>query len=205
MLRSSSRNRDGQSRRLRDALDASGPSHTDRSARSQSLADETHVWQMRGGVASPRGLSMNVLIVCAANICRSPMAEGALRQRAAEVGLALTVDSAAVSALSVGDAPDPRGLAVAQARGYDNSALRSRLVERTDFDRFDLILAVDRLTLDKLHARSPEDARAEIALLHPDGLDIPDPYHGGPADYEHALDLIEAATARLVDRIATTG
>lgn len=141
---------------------------------------------------------MRVLCVCLGNICRSPMAEGALRRRAAAAGLALEVDSAAIGAYHIGNPPDPRGLAAASARGYDNSGQRARLVRAEDFDEFDLIVAMDAANVAALERRKPAGARAEIRLFHPDGKEIPDPYYGGPADYEHALDMVEESADALV-------
>ena len=77
-------------------------------------------------VAAESCLDMRILCVCLGNICRSPMAEGAIRQKAAAAGLAVEVDSAGTGAYHIGNPPDPRGLAAASARGYDNSAQRAR-------------------------------------------------------------------------------
>ncbi|MBY8974243.1 low molecular weight phosphotyrosine protein phosphatase [Rhodobacteraceae bacterium NNCM2] len=141
---------------------------------------------------------MRILCVCLGNICRSPMAEGALRKRGAEVGLVLEVDSAGTGAYHIGNPPDPRGLAAASARGYDNSALRARQVREADFHDFDLIVAMDRANLRNLQAMAPAGSRAEIRLFDAEGREIPDPYYGGPADYEKALDMVEAATEALI-------
>lgn len=145
---------------------------------------------------------MRILCVCLGNICRSPMAEGAIRRRAAEAGLDVEVDSAGTGAWHIGNPPDPRGLAAAGARGYDNAAQRARQVRPGDFIRFDLIVGMDAANVADLRKLSPPAGGAEIALFHPDGLDIPDPYHGGPADYERALDMVETAADALIARLA---
>ena len=126
------------------------------------------------------------------------MGQAVLERRAADAGLDLTVDSAGVAARREGSPPDPRGLAAARARGYDTGAQRSKQLRAADFDDFDLILAMDATNLADLERLRPPGARAEARLFDPEGGDIPDPYHGGHADYEHALDLIEAAAARLI-------
>ncbi|MFK7944348.1 MAG: low molecular weight protein-tyrosine-phosphatase [Paracoccaceae bacterium] len=141
---------------------------------------------------------MRILCVCLGNICRSPMAEGAIRTKAMSAGVNLEIDSAGTGAYHIGNPPDPRGLKAASARGYDNSAQRARRVTEGDFHEFDLILAMDGANLADLRAAKPRDARSEIRLFHPDGIEIPDPYYGGPEDYEHALDLIEYAAKHLV-------
>lgn len=147
---------------------------------------------------------MRILCVCLGNICRSPMAEGAIRARAEAAGLSVNVDSAGTRALHAGEPPDPRGLSVARSRGYDNSAQRARQLSQQDFDDFDVAFAMDRTNLDELRRRLPEDANIRIELFHPDDLDIPDPYYGGRPEYEHALALIEAAADALIrDLVAT--
>ncbi len=145
---------------------------------------------------------VRILVVCLGNICRSPMGQGVIEQRAAEAGLAVEVDSAGLGAWHIGDPPNPRGLKAALARGYDNSRQRARQVRARDFHDFDLILAMDAdnvAGLERLRpAGAPDRALAEVRLFHPSGQDIPDPYYGGPPDYEHALDLIEEAVGDLI-------
>ena len=147
-------------------------------------------------------MTTRILVVCLGNICRSPMGQGVIEQRAAEAGLALMVDSAGLGAWHIGDPPDPRGLKTALARGYDNSRQRARQVRPADFHDFDLILAMDAdnvAGLERLRpAGVPGRTLAEVRLFHPSGRDIPDPYYGGPPDYEHALDLIEEAVGDLI-------
>ncbi len=150
-------------------------------------------------------MTTRILVVCLGNICRSPMGQGVIEQRAAEAGLALMVDSAGLGAWHIGDPPDPRGLKAALARGYDNSRQRARQVRARDFHDFDLILAMDADNVAGLERLRPTGARAEVRLFHPSGQDIPDPYYGGPPDYEHALDLIEEATRDLIGRLAAPG
>ena len=136
---------------------------------------------------------MRILCVCLGNICRSPMAEGAIRAKALAAGIAVEVDSAGTGAYHIGNPPDPRGLKAAAARGYDNTGQRARQVRPQDFHDFDLIVAMDNSNLSDLMGARPRDAHAVIRLFHPEEIEIPDPYYGGPEDYEHALDLIEYA------------
>src|SRR5882762_10902346 len=86
-----------------------------------------------------------VLFVCTGNICRSPTAEAIFRKLAADAGMAgaVTTDSAGTHGYHIGEPPDPRAQASAAARGYDLGALRARRVERADFERFDLVVAID--------------------------------------------------------------
>lgn len=97
---------------------------------------------------------MRVLFVCLGNICRSPTAEGVLRGKLEQAGLAdrVEVDSAGTAGWHIGKAPDPRTCQAAAKRGYDLSALRARQVSAEDFQRFDLVLAMDHSNLRDLKA-----------------------------------------------------
>ena len=148
---------------------------------------------------------MRILFVCLGNICRSPTAEAVVRALAArelpEVGL--EVDSAGTAGYHVGEPPDPRMQAAAARRGYELKALRARVVEPRDFERFDLILAMDRENLAALHRRAPEQARERVRLFlefSPDAepREVPDPYYGGPNGFEEVLDLVETAARGLL-------
>ncbi|MDT8346086.1 MAG: low molecular weight protein-tyrosine-phosphatase [Thermohalobaculum sp.] len=143
-----------------------------------------------------------ILCVCLGNTCRSPMAQGVIEAMAQAAGLAVEVDSAGLGAWHVGKPPHPMGLAAASARGYDTSHQRTRMVAPGDFHAFDLIVAMDGANLAALHALRPAGARARIRLFDPQARDIPDPWGGTPADYDHALDLIEAAARALVAGLA---
>ena len=152
-------------------------------------------------VTNPAGATMRILCVCLGNICRSPMAEGAVRRMAAEAGLDITVDSAGLGPWHAGEPPNPRGLKVAAARGYDNSAQRARQVTADDFSNFDLIVAMDHQNLARLKALQPQGTAPEIRLFDSEGRAIPDPYDGDISDYEHALDMVEHAARDLVARL----
>jgi protein-tyrosine phosphatase len=147
---------------------------------------------------------MKILFVCTGNICRSPTADGVLRHMVAQAGLgnAVTVDSAGTHGYHIGDPPDPRSTAAAAARGFDLSALRARKVTAADFRTFDLILAMDQSHFRHLAAMRPKDAKADLKLFldfHPaGGKDVPDPYYGGPEEFERVLDMIETASAALL-------
>lgn len=151
---------------------------------------------------------MRILFVCLGNICRSPTAEAVLRELAAREApeLRLEVDSAGTAAYHVGQPPDPRTRAAAARRGYDLSTLRARTVEPADFERFDLILAMDRDNLTALQRRAPSHAHQRLHLFlefSPDAApeDVPDPYYGGPNGFEEVLDLVEAATRGLLTHL----
>ena len=140
---------------------------------------------------------MNILFVCTGNICRSPTAEGVLRALAAREGIEVHIESAGIGRWHVGCAPDERAQHHARGRGYDLSRQRARQVEAFDFERFDLILAMDRGHLRALERMAPDRHRAKIRLFVPE-RDVPDPYYGGPEGFEEVLDLVEAACRDLL-------
>jgi len=139
------------------------------------------------------------------NICRSPTAEGVFVAHC-EARDDIEVDSAGTHGYHIGAPPDVRTQAVALRRGYDLSGLRARRVVEADFERFDLILAMDRDNLSWLEARCPPVHRGKLQLFlsyAPAALadEVPDPYYGGPQGFEHVLDLIEAASKGLLEKL----
>lgn len=153
---------------------------------------------------------MKILFVCLGNICRSPTAEIVFREIVAREApdLRLEIDSAGTAAYHVGSPPDSRTRQAALRRGYDMSALRARVVESKDFDRFDLILAMDRQNFDALRQRAPATAHQRIRMFlefapDADTTDVPDPYYGGPNGFEEVLDLVEAAARGLLEHVRT--
>lgn len=161
-------------------------------------------------------MSTSVLFICWGNICRSPTAEGVMRRRVEEAGLAGTirVDSAGVSAEHLGQAPDRRSIAEAERRGIDLGHLRARQVDADDWDRHDLLLVADGLVERRLRRDAPPGADlgkvARITgFLERDGADsgapvpdeVPDPYYGGRDGFQHVFDLLEAACDGLLDHL----
>ena len=146
-------------------------------------------------------LPKSVLMVCLGNICRSPVAEAALRQAAEREGLALHVDSAGTGGWHVGNPPDHRAQEVAQRLGdIDISDLRARQVSAQDFYTFDHILAMDSNNLADLQALRPSDATANLTLLldHVPGQEghaVADPYYGDISGFEKTWAQVSAATA----------
>lgn len=146
-----------------------------------------------------------LLFVCLGNICRSPMAEGVFRSVAAEEGVLdrFEIDSAGLGNWHVGQAPDNRAQHAARNRGVDISGQSARQVTKADFARFDLLLAMDSANLDELTRLAPRAARHKVRPFldfapHAATKDVPDPFFGGSAGFDHALDLIEAASRGLL-------
>ena len=140
----------------------------------------------------------SVLFVCLGNICRSPTAEMVLKARLPDFK---PVASAGTSA--VGGAMDARAAAALERSGIKPARrFRSRQFETADFERYDLIVAMDSRNLADLLERRPEGARAKVQLLLDfvpgmQGEDVPDPYYGPPAGFDHVLGLIEQGIAGL--------
>jgi len=159
-------------------------------------------------VIDPTTADHRVLFVCMGNICRSPTAEGFFRtyvsQHAPE--LRVHVDSAGTHAYHVGEPPDVRARRAAERRGVDLTLLRARRIEDTDFESFDLIIAMDLLNLKMLRERCPEDLQGRLHLLldfaaEASVREVPDPYYGGLKGFERVLDLVEQASQGLLEHL----
>lgn len=150
----------------------------------------------------------SILFVCMGNICRSPTAEGVVRQRLRDAGLdhLVRLDSAGTHGYHVGRPPDPRASQAALRRGYDLSDLIGRQVGPRDFTDFDLILAMDHDNLADLQRICPPDQAHKLRLFlsfsaRHAGQPVPDPYYGGPQGFEQVLGMIEDAADGLLDEI----
>jgi len=149
-----------------------------------------------------------VLFVCTGNICRSPTAEAIFRKLATDAGMAVavTADSAGTHGYHVGEPPDPRAQKAAAKRGYDLSALRARKFEPADFQRFDLILAMDREHYSILSNMARPSAGHKLKLMMSYARrfadeEVPDPYYGGSQGFERVLDMLEDAARGLLESL----
>ena len=141
---------------------------------------------------------MRILFICLGNICRSPLAETILNAKLAAAGLHAEVDSAGLIAYHAGEQADPRMRAHAARRGY-NITHRARQITQTDFFRFDLIIGMDADNQRALQQLAPAQTAHKIRTAvsycdkfrHADA--VPDPYYGGDAGFEYAIDLLEDA------------
>lgn len=128
-------------------------------------------------------MPQSVLFVCLGNICRSPLAEVALRTECKRQSVSMVVDSAGTSDWHADQAPDERAQAVAKKNGVDIAHLRGRVVGANDFRDFGHIVALDSDNLANLKAMQPSDGKAVLSMLSDyipgrEGEDIADPYYG---------------------------
>ncbi|SOE16865.1 protein tyrosine phosphatase [Hoeflea halophila] len=150
---------------------------------------------------------ISVLFVCMGNICRSPLAEGIFRHGLAEAGLSelVDVDSAGTGNWHQGDGPDPRSVDTAFRHGIDISGQRARQVTADDFDRFDMIFAMDRSNEATMRARAPSQRHDKIKLflehMQCSRADVPDPYYGGADGFENVFQLLREGCSELVSRL----
>lgn len=121
-------------------------------------------------------------------------------------GARFETDSAGTHGYHIGDPPDHRSCAVALRRGYDLSTLRARQLVPEDFTRFDMLLAMDRGHLKLMQRMAPRDRHDRLRLFldyapRTGVRDVPDPYYGGQAEFEAALDLIELGARGLLEAL----
>lgn len=147
-------------------------------------------------------MSTRVLLVCMGNICRSPLAEGILREQAKAQGKDIFTDSAGTYGGHSGDAPDARARKTAKKHGFSIDDLRARQITAEDFHDFDHILVADARNHAAVMAKAPGNARARVAYMldtHPDVAkgklprELPDPYYGDEADFERVHTLLQEA------------
>jgi len=151
-------------------------------------------------------MPQSVLFVCLGNICRSPLAEAALRQVSSEQNLSLIVDSAGTGDWHVGQEPDERAQAVAVKNGVDISHLRARQVSASDFRDFDHVIALDNQNMRDLQHIRPDASNASLSLLmdHIDGKagqDVTDPYYGNAVGFDQTWAEVSEAAANLCKKM----
>ena len=153
-------------------------------------------------------MTTRILAVCAGNICRSPAAEAAIRESAEVAGLAVEVDSAGTGAWHVGDPPHPQSVAAGARAGLAVTG-RARRINKADFDRFDIIVVMDRANLrDVLDLAPGLESRAKVRLFrtfdpNTDAEEVPDPYGGPDEGYDETMVQVRSAAAGLVDSLTS--
>lgn len=147
---------------------------------------------------------MKILMVCLGNICRSPLADGLMRDKIKAQRLSAIVDSAGTSNHHFNEAPDPRMRATAREMGINIDDLRARQFTTGDFEEFDLIFAMDQSNyrnIVKLAKSEVEKSKVHLLLneLHPNqNMEVPDPYYGGDQGFKNVYRLLDEATDALI-------
>jgi protein-tyrosine phosphatase len=150
-------------------------------------------------------MGKKILFVCLGNICRSPAAEGIMEKRAA--GWPIEVDSAGTAGYHIGTLPDARMRSHASKRGYPLNSRARKFNPAIDFDKFDMIIAMDKENLRDLQSMDTGKQYREKLSLMTDYCqkitadEVPDPYYEGPEGFEHVLDILEDACGGLLKKI----
>jgi protein-tyrosine phosphatase len=179
----------------------------DRDARTSTATTDT------GGLPEPSGAGgrYRICVVCLGNICRSPTAEVVLRDELERAGLGdqVTVESAGTGDWHIGGPMDPGARAELARRGYDGSAHVARQITGDWRGAYDLFVVMDRKNLANLRRMfGAGQAQDRIRLMRSfdltasPGAEVPDPYHGTPAEYAEAFDLVLAAARGLTAELA---
>ena len=149
---------------------------------------------------------MKILMVCLGNICRSPLAEGILQDKAWKAGLNWSVDSAGTNGYHTGEAPHHLSIKVATLNGIDISKQRSRKFTAADFDQYDKIYAMADDVLDdmkRIAKKSFDENKVDLLLneLYPgQNRDVPDPWYGPEAGYHDVFTLIDKACEQIINK-----
>ncbi|MBP7166988.1 MAG: low molecular weight phosphotyrosine protein phosphatase [Bacteroidia bacterium] len=148
---------------------------------------------------------MKILMVCLGNICRSPLAEGIIRQKLAHHKNSVTIDSAGTGGWHAGEAPDRRSIAIAERHHIDISEQRARKLVKSDLDSFDIIFAMDASNYRDIKAMANDSQQEKIHLfLEFAGMgqkDVPDPWYGDMTDFESVYHLLDKAGDEVVLRL----
>ena len=146
-------------------------------------------------------------MVCLGNICRSPLAEGILKDKVEKEGLNVLVDSAGTSGHHSGENPDPRMRATAKKFGINIDQLKARKFSVQDFENFDLIYTMDSENYRNVLSLSRNETDKHKVMLilnelHPDeNAPVPDPYFGGEQGFIDVYHLLDKATDKIIEKI----
>lgn len=151
---------------------------------------------------------IKIVFVCTANICRSPMAQGIFQGLIESEGLRrrFKVDSAGTHVSQAGASPDKRAQQVTLAHGVDIGWIRARNIRKSDFSSYDYIVAMDLQNMRALEQQLPEGFCGKLSLMldfAPEfgESEVPDPYYGNLAGFEHVFQMLEIATRGLLGQI----
>ena len=148
---------------------------------------------------------MKILMVCLGNICRSPIAEGILKHKTKHLNV--TVDSAGTAGYHIGKLPDERSIEIANKYAIDISNQKARQFSRADFDKFDIIYAMDTNNFTHLTSLAEnQNERDKIRMIlneiNPESFDsVPDPYYGGDNGFHIVYKMLDKACNKIITQI----
>ncbi len=146
----------------------------------------------------------SILFVCLGNICRSPLAEGIYRHLTAGTSEKPVIASAGIGGWHIGNPPDRRSIKVASSHGIDISGQRAQQIEPSDFDRYEMVLAMDRSNLARLRALQPANSSAKLHLFSAIAFgteqDVPDPYYGEFEGFEAVYSMLFSGCSAVVSK-----
>lgn len=150
---------------------------------------------------------IKILMVCLGNICRSPLAEGILRDKIENSGISAIVHSSGTASYHAGDSADPRSVDVAQRNNIDISRHSAQQFKQSDFDTFDFIYAMDSSNYDNIvELAGNEIQKSKVKILMNEvvpgeNLSVPDPYYGGKHGFDNVFEMIDQACDKIVENL----
>lgn len=145
-------------------------------------------------------------MVCLGNICRSPLAEGILKQKAAKAGLDWYIDSAGTNGYHVGEAPHRLSQKVATLNGIDICEQKARQFVKEDMDRFDKIYAMADDVVEDIRSiagKKFDAGKVDLFMneLHPGKhMSVPDPWYGTEPGYHEVYKLIDEVCEAIISK-----
>jgi protein-tyrosine phosphatase len=142
------------------------------------------------------------------NICRSPSAEAVFRHKVIRQGISLNIDSAGTIGSHAREKPDHRAQKIGLSRGYSFDGIKARKVTVKDFEKFDILLAMDNRNVKELKKIAPEHLHHKIRLFlefahNYEETEVPDPYYGGAQGFRFVLDLVEDASDGFLNQFSS--
>lgn len=147
---------------------------------------------------------MKLLMVCLGNICRSPLAEGIMKQKIAQHNLNWTVDSCGTGGYHIGSLPDARSIDIAAKYDINITDQRARKLRSSDYEEFDLIFAMDVYNFQDILHQAKEEEKSKIKLILNESnpmknMSVPDPYYGGEDGFKNVFLMLEQACDKIIE------
>jgi len=150
---------------------------------------------------------MKILMVCLGNICRSPLADGLLRDKINKYGLNSQVDSCGTSSFHIGEKPDERMMETALKHNCNLSNLSARQFTPKDFKQFDVIYVMDYSNYNNVISLAENESDKQKVkyflneLFPNENRAVPDPYYGGEQGFENVFELVDKTTDVILEKL----